>query len=259
MSHNTIPPSSRPDRVPNLVDYDAEHSAFRWIDAEARLEGLPGGGLNIAHEAVDRHAAGLLADRVALRFIHRDDTVTDLTYAELAKATSRFAEVLAMLGVGRGERVVTLAGRVPELYTAALGTLKAGAVFCPLFSAFGPEPIHQRLAKGNVAVLVTTASLYRRKVAALRERLPELRHVLLIDGGGDPDAGVHSLAELMAQMPGEAPPADTSAEDPALLQLSLIHISEPTRLLSISYAVFCLKKKKKKQKTKSNNIKKTMK
>ena len=237
MSHNTIPPSSRPDRVPNLVDYDAEHSAFRWIDAEARLEGLPGGGLNIAHEAVDRHAAGLLADRVALRFIHRDDTVTDLTYAELAKATSRFAEVLAMLGVGRGERVVTLAGRVPELYTAALGTLKAGAVFCPLFSAFGPEPIHQRLAKGNVAVLVTTASLYRRKVAALRERLPELRHVLLIDGDGDPDAGVHSLAELMAQMPGEAPPADTSAEDPALLHFTSGSTGRPKGALHVHRAV----------------------
>jgi hypothetical protein len=45
--------------------------------------------------------------------------------------------------------VFALAGRIPELYVAALGTLKAGAVFCPLFSAFGPEPIRQRLELGE--------------------------------------------------------------------------------------------------------------
>jgi acetyl-CoA synthetase len=49
-----------------------------------------------------------------------------------------------------------LAGRVPELYVSVLGTLKYGAVACPLFSAFGPEPIRQRLDIGGGRVLVTT-------------------------------------------------------------------------------------------------------
>ena len=82
--------------------------------------------------------------------------------------------MLRALGVGRGDRVYVLAGRIPELYVAALGTLKNGSVFCPLFSAFGPEPIRVRMATGQARVLVTTESLYRRKVAALRSALPDL-------------------------------------------------------------------------------------
>ena len=49
----------------------------------------------------------------------------------------------------KGDRVYSLLGRVPELYVAALGTLKLGAVFCPMFSAFGPEPIKARMAIGE--------------------------------------------------------------------------------------------------------------
>ena len=60
----------------------------------------------------------------------------------------------------------SLLGRVPELYIAVLGTLKNTSVFCPLFSAFGPEPIRQRLERGDGRVLVTTPALYRRKMAA---------------------------------------------------------------------------------------------
>lgn len=58
-------------------------------------------GLNIAHEAVDRHAAGPRRDTVALRRAAKDQTVTDITYAELASETSRFANVLRSLGLGR--------------------------------------------------------------------------------------------------------------------------------------------------------------
>jgi len=69
----------------------------------------------------------------------------DLTYRELDALTNRFANTLRSLGVQPGERVYTLLGRIPELHIAILGALKAGAVVSPLFSAFGPEPIRQRL------------------------------------------------------------------------------------------------------------------
>lgn len=99
-----------------------------------------------------------------------------------------FANVLRGLGVETGDRVYTLAGRIPELYIAALGTLKNRSVFCPLFSSFGPEPIHARQAIGPARVLVTTRALYERKVAGLRAALPDLEHVLLMgDESGSPD------------------------------------------------------------------------
>jgi acetyl-CoA synthetase len=76
--------------------------------------------------------------------------------------------------------VFTLLGRVPELHVAVLGALKNRGVACPLFSAFGPEPVRQRLQLGDGRVLVTTPGLYRRKVAPIRDRLPALDHVVLI-------------------------------------------------------------------------------
>ncbi len=178
-----------PDRFacrPNLDDYDRVVADFDWADARALLDGLPGGGLNIAYEALDRHARGALADHEALRWLGADGSRRSLTYGNLVRGSCRFAHALRGLGVTPGERVFMLTGRVPELYQAVFGSFRAGATVCPLFSAFGPEPIATRMALGDARVLVTTSALYRRKVAALRERLPGLAHVVLVDG--DPAA-----------------------------------------------------------------------
>ena len=138
------------DIAPNLSDYAEVRSRFSWTQAEQELEGLPHNlGLNIAHEAVDRHANSALASQVALRWLGKNGAVENYSYGRLKEATNRFANVLKQLGVEAGDRVYTLTGRIPELYVTALGTLKHRAVFCPLFSAFGPEPIRTRLAIGQ--------------------------------------------------------------------------------------------------------------
>ncbi|MBI3603854.1 MAG: AMP-binding protein, partial [Nitrospirae bacterium] len=164
--------------IPHLYDYGEVRAIFSWGKAGRELDGLPSGGLNIAHEAVDRHAAGPLRDHLALRWIGKNGEIRDYTYGRLEELTNRFANVLQRLGVGKGDRVYVLAGRIPELYVTALGTFKNRSVFCPLFSAFGPEPIRARLAIGQAKVLVTTESLYQRKVAGLRASLPHLEQVL---------------------------------------------------------------------------------
>jgi acetyl-CoA synthetase len=206
--------------VPNVVDYEKARSEFTWDDARCRLDGLPRGqGLNIAHEAVDRHAAGPLCDRVALRWLGRDGSVTDATYAQLAASTNRFANALRHLGIGKGDRVFTLLGRVPQLYLTALGTLKNGSVLCPLFSAFGPEPIHQRLERGDGRVLVTTPALYRRKVASLRHTLPALEHVILVGQRADLDSTL-AFDELTGAASDEFEIPPTDPEDMALLHFT---------------------------------------
>ena len=141
---------------------------------------MPGGHLNMACEAVDRHVKEGHGAWRAARFIARDWRQTDLTYEDLQHSCCRFGQVLLSLGVARGECVATLLGRTPELYTAVLGTLRLGRVCCALFSAFGPDPLKTRLQLGHARVLVTSEDLYRRKVAAIRSALPELRHVLLV-------------------------------------------------------------------------------
>ena len=181
----------------NLRDYGETCARFTWDKARARLDSLPGGGLNIAYEAIDRHVVHGIGDKVAIHWIGQDGGISDFSYADLAQQTNRFANVLRELGIGKGDRVYSLLGRVPELYITALGTLKNGSVFCPMFSAFGPEPIKSRMSIGEANVLITTEALYRRKVAAWRSELPSLRYVILIQCKNEPPKGTADLGNLM--------------------------------------------------------------
>ena len=223
--------------APNLTDYDATCAAFSWDAVKVQMRGLPGGGLNIAHEAVDRHAENQGSETVAIRWLGKEGAVRDITYGELSAQTSRFANVLRGLGVGKGDRVFALAGRIPELYFAALGTLKNVSVFCPLFSQFGPEPVWQRLSRGDAKVLVTTKALYEKKVAVLRERLPALQHILLADVEDDLDASVRSLPKLMAAASAQFEIPPTSPEDMALLHFTSGTTGMPKGAVHVHQAV----------------------
>ena len=211
------------DVVPHLYDYAAVRSHFSWDLARKDLDGLPNGkGLNIAHEAVDRHAGGSRAQHLAIRWLGKDGTVEDYTYHRLREETNRFANVLNTLGVTKGDRVFLLAGRIPELYICALGTLKNRSVFCPLFSAFGPEPIRSRLVIGQAKVLVTTEPLYRRKIAGIRASLPDLEHILLIGEAGHPTSIPETLDfhEMMGRAAARYTIDETAPGDIALLHFT---------------------------------------
>ena len=86
---------------------------------------------------------------LALRLLDRQERRTDLTYRELQLLTNRFANLLRHLDVDPGDRVFSLLPRGPALYVSALGTLRNGSVYSPLFPAFGPDPVRQRLPYGS--------------------------------------------------------------------------------------------------------------
>jgi len=223
---------------PHLFDYDEERAGFSWDKARALLDGLPGGrGLNIAHEAVDRHAAGVNASKVAIRWLGKAGDSRDISYAELAQETSRFANALKDLGVKPGERVYVLMGRLPELYIAMLGTLKAGCVASPLFSAFGPEPIAVRMQLGDGRVLVTSPRLYQRKVAAMRDQIPGLAHVLLVGEGEAEGEGLHRWDEAVGKASAEFTIAPTDPEDMALLHFTSGTTGRPKGAIHVHEAV----------------------
>jgi len=141
-----IPKTAANLRVaPNFADYEGERCRFSWEAAAHELTVEPGGGLNIAWQAVDRHCTGPHGTKTALRFLARNAPARNISYAELAALTNRFCNVLRKLGVRKGDRLFILSGRIPELYVALLGALKNGTVVSPLFSAFGPEPIVTRV------------------------------------------------------------------------------------------------------------------
>jgi hypothetical protein len=154
--------------------------------------------LGNAQWPVLRRQAGR-GDKLALRWIGRDDEIRDFSYAALRAQTNRFANVLAQRGITKGDRVYLLLGRSPELYIAALGTLKNASVLSPLFSAFGPEPAKVRMMIGNAKALVTSEAFYRRKIEPWREELASLAHVFLTDYSANPPSGTIDLSAALAQ------------------------------------------------------------
>jgi acetyl-CoA synthetase len=225
------------DRVgANLSDYPEAAKAFSWAQARALLDGLPGGGLNIAHEAIDRHVIAGRGEKLALRWLGRD-RVQDFSYSVLQSAANRFANLLAERGIAKGDRVFLLLGRIPELYIAALGTLKNGSVFSPLFSAFGPEPIRARMTIGDAKALVTSEAFYRRKIEPWRKELPGLRHVFLVDCSGEPPAGTIDLKQAMAAASDRFETVGTSPQDMALLHFTSGTTGRPKGAVHVHEAV----------------------
>lgn len=239
MTYNTIKKGSV-DSACVMQDYQSEYQDFLWRRAEDALAGLPEGGLNIAYEAVDRHLGTEVANKVALNFLARNrvEVEQSLTYQQLAEQSSRFASALQRMGLKPGDRVYCLAGRIPELFITALGTLKFGGVFSPLFSAFGPEPIRSRLEIGQASVLVTTSKLYQKKLASWLPELEFLKHCLVVtEPGQAAPSGTESFQALLDEGDAHYPCHSTQKEDPALLHFTSGTTGKPKGALHVHQAV----------------------
>ncbi len=168
-------------REPNLRDWAETRASWSWDAVRGELD-LRGGLVNMAHECIDRHAAAN-PSKVAMLWEGADGSVEEHTFEDMRRQSNRFANVLAELGVQKADRVFFLMDRIPELYFAVFGTLKRGAIVATLFSAFGPEPIQERIARAEGSVVVTTPGLLP-KIDAIRDRLPSVKHVIVVDRGG---------------------------------------------------------------------------
>ncbi len=234
MVEGMITKSETERRTASLPDPEGARATFSWDAARSTLEGLPGGGLNIAHEALDRHVAAGHGDQVAIRWLGRQGAERDISYAGLADTAARFAAVLRDHGLVPGDRLFALAGRVPELYAGALGTLKAGLTFTPLFAAFGPEPIRARMEIGEATALLTTETLWRRKIAPWAEEIPSLKLVLII-GDSAPEGCVALGPALAAAAP--AATVETGPEDTALIHFTSGTTGKPKGAVHVHGAV----------------------
>ncbi|MEW6703669.1 MAG: acetate--CoA ligase [Pseudomonadota bacterium] len=221
----------------NMPDHAAECRRFRWDEARAALLDAAG-GLNMAQLAVGRHARGPIAAKTALRWLGKAGACCDIGYAELDALASRFANVLASLGLAAGDGVFLLTGRIPALYYAMLGALKHRCRVTPLFSAFGPEPIATRVTLGAGKLLLTTSSLYRKKVEPVRASLGSLQQVLLLRDDEAPlPPGTLDLEALVAEASPDYTVAHTAPDTPALLHFTSGTTGKPKGALHVHEAI----------------------
>ena len=224
---------------PNLGDYGRTCEEFRWEDIEDQLEGLEGGGLNLAHEAIDKHIKTSARDKVALYWESRENKSEEYTFYDLYKLTNRFANVLEKLGAEKGDRVFTYADRLPETYISLLGALKAGCVIGPLFSAFGPDAVKDRLADCEARVLITTPRLVK-TIHEIRDELPALKTVIIINRRNTPyelGEGEVSYEALMEEASEEFEIVKTDKEDYAIIHYTSGTTGKPKGVVHAHQAV----------------------
>ena len=164
---------------PNLQNFEGLRKTFKWSDAEKMVDWFPGGKINAAYNAVDRHALGKRKDKLALIYDDGEGNAVRLTFGQLYQQTNKFANVLKKLGIKRQERVFFFLSRSPELYVGFLGAIKYGAIASPMFPAFGPDAIRDRLLDSGAVVLVTDSEL-KKRVYECKKDLPELKHMIIV-------------------------------------------------------------------------------
>ena len=167
----------------NIHSYDARVSTFSWDLAREALGWSDGDVLNIGAMCSDRICERGGGDRAALHWQGFGGATRDYTFDDLRRLSNAYARFLTDLGAEPGDRVCIFMDRIPDLYISFLGILKVGAVAQPLFSAFGEESLEVRLRDAGTRVVLTTQK-HVKKVRKIREGLPELRHVVVVDGDG---------------------------------------------------------------------------
>ncbi|UMZ09161.1 AMP-binding protein [Pseudomonas sp. MPFS] len=170
--------------------------------------------LNACVECCDRHA---LPGRIALFWEGRDGNSASYTFTDLQDKAGRLANFLLAQGVGKGDKVAGLLPRNVELLITVLATWRIGAVYQPLFTAFGPKAIEHRVNSSAAKVVVTDA-INRSKLAEVAG-CPTVVTVAGAKGQGIVRGDFSFWAEL-EQYPARCEPVLLSGEDPFLLMFT---------------------------------------
>ncbi|WP_372831725.1 AMP-binding protein [Pontibacterium sp.] len=191
-------------------NYQTYYDQFTPAMIEEQMIGSLKDGFNVCEEICDKWAEG---DRVALKYEGADRPASELTFVELKEKSAQFANFLTSQGIGKGDRVAALLPRTPELLIVIVGALRAGAVYQPLFTAFGPGAIEYRVLQADTKLIVTDP--------ANRSKLDDVRGCppTLLVNKAQADAKYADERDFMAEvgsLSAEFTPVRISADDPFL-------------------------------------------
>jgi len=167
----------------NFGNYEERIKNFSWSLSEQELGYQPGQPINIGYYCSDRVCQQGKADRIALIWEGFSGEKKIYTYDDLRRYSNTFARFLTDSGIKAGDRVCLFMDRVPELYIGFVGILKTGAIAQPLFSAFGEDSLFVRLENAQTSAIFTQRK-HVAKVRKIRDRLPSLQHIFIVDYDG---------------------------------------------------------------------------
>ena len=201
-------------KPPNFGDYENMRRGFSWNTCLRDIPWFPNRKMNAAYVAVDSQAESWRRNKVALYF-EGDIRKERYTYLDLSRLSNKFANVLKEHGARKGDRVFIFLPRVPEVPITFLGTLKMGAIAGTLFEAFGEKALEDRLKNSGAKFLITD-SVLKGRVYKIKRSLPDLKHIILIDGKTTKRSEINYPKE-MASASDEFKPVHMRPDDPAYM------------------------------------------
>ncbi|MGG3943349.1 acetate--CoA ligase [Peribacillus psychrosaccharolyticus] len=218
----------------NLQNYDEKYKQFDWAETEKEFSWSKTGKINLAYEAIDRHAESDRKDKAAL--LYKDDNRDETyTFDEMKNLSNQAANVLKNFGeVEKGDRVFIFMPRSPELYMALLGTIKTGAIVGPLFEAFMEGAVRDRLEDSGAKVLITTPELLPRVPVS---DLPELKHIFLVGDNIEEKDNLHDFSAKLKQADTEFSIEWVNREDGLILHYTSGSTGKPKGVLHVHNAM----------------------
>jgi acetyl-CoA synthetase len=181
---------------------------------------------NIGHICTRQQCELGHSRKLAMKYLGTHDEQASFTFEDLDQQSSRCANVIQDLGFGEGDVFFIFLPKVPEVFFAFLGALKARIIAGTLFSNFGEEALLDRLGDSEAKGVLTRKS-YLRKLLRIRDQLPALKYILLTDADDDQSADILSLPKLLAQASPDFATPPTDPETPSVLHYTSGSTAKP--------------------------------
>ncbi|MBU5266140.1 acetate--CoA ligase [Virgibacillus proomii] len=218
----------------NLQDYEKMRETFSWDQVNEKFSWHETGNVNMAYEAIDRHAENPdKSDQIALLY-SSPDREENLTFNDLRNGSNKFANVLRKYGINKGDRVFLFMPRSPEFYISFLGILKVGAIAGPLFEAFMEQAVRDRLQDSAAKMLITTPELLYR---VPQSDLPDLEKIILVSELGETEDKYIDYKQEMEAASSETKIEWVDLEDGMLLHYTSGSTGKPKGVYHVHHAM----------------------